>query len=52
MRVFNIVQADIFIKNKATVIGTGLGDRYKIYIEFEDNQIFKTLLEKWLKKEI
>lgn len=52
MKIFNIKQANIFIKNGATTIGTGYGDRFKIYIEFEENQIFKDLLKKWLKKEI
>jgi hypothetical protein len=52
MKIFNITQANIFIKNKATVIGCGLGNKNKTYIEFEENQIFKDLLEKWLKREI
>ena len=52
MKIFNIKQADVFIKNNATVTGIGTGDRFKIYIEFEENQIFKDLLKKWLKREI
>ena len=51
MKIFNIKQADIFIKNGATVIGCGLGNRDKIYIEFEENNIFKSLLERWHNKE-
>lgn len=52
MKIFNIRQADVFVKNKANVIGIGLGNKNKTYIEFEENQIFKELLEKWLKREI
>ena len=51
MRIFNIKQADIFIKNKATAIGCGLGNRYKTYIEFEENQIFKDLMNRWMAEE-
>lgn len=52
MKIFNITQANLFIKNGATVISCGLGNKNKTYIEFEENQIFKDLLEKWLKREI
>lgn len=52
MKIFNIKQADVLVKNGATVIGCGLGNKYKTYLEFEENQIFKDLLKKWLKREI
>lgn len=51
MKIFNIKQADIFIKNGATSIGCGLGNKYKTYIEFEDNQTFKELMKRWMAKE-
>lgn len=51
MKIFNIKQADIFIKNGATPIGCGLGNKYKTYIEFEENDIFKKLLERWHNRE-
>ena len=51
MKIFNIKQADIFIKNGAKPIGCGLGNRDKIYIEFEENNIFESLLERWHNKE-
>lgn len=51
MKIFNIKQADIFIKNKATVIGCGLGNKYKTYIEFEENEKFKDLIMRWMAKE-
>jgi len=51
MKIFNIKQADIFIKNSAKVIGVGLGNKYKTYIEFEENQIFKDLMTRWMAKE-
>lgn len=52
MKIFNLKQADLFIKNKATSVGCGIGDRYKVYIEFEEDEIFKDLLKKWLKRQI
>lgn len=51
MKIFNIKQANVFIQNGATVIGCGLGNKYKTYIEFENNDIFKGLLIKWHNKE-
>jgi hypothetical protein len=50
VKIFNIKQADIFIKNYAKVIGCGLGDKYKTYIEFEENEIFKKLMNRWMSK--
>lgn len=51
MKIFNLIQSDVFIKHEAHVIGVGLGDRFKVYIEFEENQIFKELMVRWLNKE-
>ena len=51
MKIFTIKQADIFIKNGATPIGCGLGNKYKTYIEFKEDDIFKNLLKKWHNKE-
>lgn len=47
MKIFNIKQADIFIKNGATPIGCGLGNKFKTYIEFKDDDILKELLIRW-----
>jgi hypothetical protein len=52
MKIFNIKQANIFIQNGAIPIGCGLGNKYKTYIEFLENEIFKDLLQKWLTREI
>ena len=52
MKIFNIKQANVFIQNGATVIGCGLGNKYKKNIEFENNDIFKDLLKKWHNREI
>ena len=52
MKIFNIKQANIFIQNGATPIGCGLGLRGKIYIEFQDNDLIKTLMIKWMAREI
>jgi hypothetical protein len=51
MKIFNWKQADIFIKRGAKVTGTGLGNRNKTYIEFEDNQILQDLMIRWKAKE-
>lgn len=50
MKIFNIFQANIFIKNNGKVIGCGLGNKNKTYIEFEDNETLYMLLEKWNNK--
>ena len=52
MKIFNIKQADIFIKNGAMPIGCGLGNKYKTYIEFKEDDVFKDLLRKWHNREI
>ena len=51
MKIFNIKQADIFIKNGATPISAGTGNRYKVYIKFKENEIFNDLMKRWLNKE-
>jgi hypothetical protein len=51
MKIFNLKQADIFIRKGAKVIGTGTGNRYKVYIEFEENTMFEELMKRWLNKE-
>ena len=51
MKIFNIKQANLFLKNGATAIGCGLGNKNKTYIEFKDNDVFKKLLDKWMAKE-
>jgi len=51
MKIFNIKQANIFIKSGATIIGCGLGNKYKTYIEFEENITFQDLMTRWMTKE-
>ena len=51
MKIFNIKQANLFIKLGATVIGCGLGNKNKTYIEFEENKILKDLMVRWSNKE-
>ena len=51
MKIFNIYQIDTFIKQGATPIGGGTGNKNKVYIEFKENEIFKDLMERWLNKE-
>lgn len=51
MKIFNIKQANIFIQNNCIVIGCGLGNKYKTYIEFEEDNKFKDLMRKWKNKE-
>ena len=52
MKIFNIYQANLFISLKANVIGCGLGNRNKTYIELEDNSKLEELMTKWENKEI
>lgn len=49
--IFNIKQAQLFIQKGCTVVNCGLGRKDKVYIEFEVNPLFSSLLEKWDKKE-
>lgn len=51
MKIFNIKQANIFIKNGAIVTSCGLGNKYKTYIEFQEDEIFKELMKRWMAKE-
>ena len=51
MKIFNIKQAEIFIKNGAVPIGCGLGNKYMTYIEFEENKILEDLMKRWMAKE-
>jgi len=52
LKIFNILQANTLLLKGANAISCGLGNRNKTYIEFEENQIFKDLLKKWLNREI
>ena len=52
MKIFNIPQANTLINNKCVVIGCGLGNRFKVYIDFLEDQHFWEILNKWLAKEI
>lgn len=47
MKIFNIKQADLFIKKGCEVVGCGLGNKNKTYIEFNQNDKLKEMLEKW-----
>jgi len=47
MKIYNIYQANIFLKNGATATGAGLGNKYKTYVEFLENEVFKELMKRW-----
>lgn len=51
MKIFNIKQVNLFIKLGATVIGCGLGNKNKTYIEFKEDKILKDLMVRWGNKE-
>lgn len=51
-KIFNIKQADAFIKNGLTPVGCGLGNKDKTYIEFEQNSLYAELLTKYLNKQL
>lgn len=50
IKIFNIRQADIFIKSGAIPIGCGFGRKYKTFIEFKEDIKFEELMKKWLAK--
>lgn len=50
MKIFNIKQANLFIKLDATVMGCKLGNKNKTYIEFK-NEILKDLMVRRSNKE-
>jgi hypothetical protein len=52
VKIYNLIQANVFIQHGATVIGCGLGNKYKTYLEFEENELFKELMNKWVAREI
>jgi DNA-directed RNA polymerase subunit N (RpoN/RPB10) len=51
MKIFNIKQADIFIKHGCIVCGCGLGNKYKTYIEFVENEKLHEMMKRWMAKE-
>lgn len=52
MKMLNIYQADLFIKEGCQVIGCGIGKDSFIYLEFNENdERFKTVMKKWQNKE-
>jgi len=52
MKIFNLCQANLMILKGATPIGCGTAKRFKVFIEFKENEIFNDLLKKWLNREI
>ncbi|MEG2289637.1 MAG: hypothetical protein RSC24_06680 [Clostridium sp.] len=47
MKIFNIEQANYFVNQNCKVIGCALGNRCKIYIDFEENKDFLEAMKKW-----
>ena len=52
MKIFNILQANTLISYGCKVVGCGLGNKNKTYIEFEESDHFKIVLNKWLSRQI
>lgn len=50
-KIFNLYQANKFIKLGATVEGCGIS-RGKAYIEFKTDNLFYELIEKWNKHQL
>ena len=50
VQIFNLKQADLFLKHGATAVGTGKCRR-TIYIEFLRDEVFEELIGKWHRKE-
>ena len=49
--IFNISQADLFIKQGCIPVGCGLGRKNKVYVEFKVNALFLEMMDKWKNKE-
>lgn len=49
-RIFNLYQADLFIKAGAIVKGISRSETRTIYVQFEVNDKFNELLDKWNKR--
>ena len=47
LKIFNPIQANIFIKNNCIVVGCGFGKGSKVYIEFLRDEHFNMVLTKW-----
>jgi hypothetical protein len=52
MKIFNIIQANTLIKYNCIVIGCGLGNKNKTYLEFKEDENFKKRLQEWLDRKI
>jgi len=52
MKIFNILQANILIRHGCVVVGCGLGNKNKTYVEFKEDSLFIEVLNRWLNKEI
>jgi hypothetical protein len=49
-KIFNLYQADLFVKAGATVKGIGKSETKTIFILFEVNEKFIELIDKWNKR--
>lgn len=47
MKIFNIKQANYFVSCGCNVIGCALGNRNKVFIDFEEDKLFTICMEKW-----
>lgn len=45
--IFNIKQADIFVKNDCKIVGVGLGNKNKVYFLFEVDPQFEYMMAQW-----
>lgn len=49
--IFNISQANLFVKKGCKAVGFGLGRKNKVYVEFEVDTLFLEIMKKWKNKE-
>ena len=49
--IFNISQADLFVKKGCKVVGFGLVRRNNVFVEFEVDTLFLEIMKKWKNKE-
>lgn len=51
VKIFNIPQADTFVKHGCKVVGIGFGNNTKVAIVFQRDEKFEDMLKRWHNKE-
>lgn len=49
--IYNMKQADFFIKNGCEILGCGTGNKGDCYVVFKDGTLFQKIFEVWKTRE-